>query len=294
VRNSRGDIILADKTDRVKTAISEQTAFVMTKIMENVISSSGTGSRVSLDNKFGVEVAAKTGSTNDDRDRYFVAYTPEYVGACWFGYDNNKALTSYSVNPALSLWDNTMLQIYEKLEEKGVNYKKKFDVPSGVVKVKYCTVSGKLASQNCEKDLYCEINGGTCVEEGYFTLGTQPTETCDRHILVDWCVDSKAICFDGCTCTNIRQVALRQNFRAFESYVSVKDSQYLYYPIPADYIFPTSDSVPFYANLPEYEGVKYFGLSTSIKKPYNRICIEHYHPEEKPEENPEENPIFPE
>lgn len=278
VRDSRGDIILSDKTGRVKAALSEQNAYIMTSIMKNVVANSaGTGYRVTVDDKFNVEVAAKTGSTNDDRDRYFVGYTPEYVGACWFGYDNNKALSGYSVNPALSLWDNVMKLIYTDLENSSTSYKKKFDVPSGVIKVKYCTVSGKLAGENCKKDLYCEINGGSCIEEGYFAIGTQPTETCDLHILVDWDTTTKAICFDGCLCPTTKKVALRLNYRAFDSYVSVSDTQYLYYPIPADYVFPTKTSVPFYANLPEYEGIKYFGLSSSIKKPYNRVCLEHYH-----------------
>jgi penicillin-binding protein 1A len=279
VKNSRGDIILSDRTNRVKNALSPQNAFIMTSIMKNVVSSSaGTGYRVTLDNEYDVEVAAKTGSTNDDRDRYFVAYTPEYVGACWFGYDNNKALTCYSVNPALSLWDNVMKIIYRGKTERGEEYQKKFDIPSGIIKVKYCTVSGKLVGDACEKDLYCEISNSSCVEEGYFALGTQPTEVCDKHVLVDWDVDTKAICFDGCTCQNTKKVALRQNYRAFESYVSVTDTQYLYYPIPDDYVFPENKNLPFYANHPDYEGVKYFGLSTSIKAPYNRICIEHYNP----------------
>ncbi len=291
VRNMRGDIILSDKTGRVTTALSEQTAYVMNSIMRNVVSSSaGTGYRVTVDNKYGIEVAAKTGSTNDDRDRYFVGLTPEYVGACWFGYDNNKALSGYSVNPALSLWDNVMKFIYEDLEKEGEKYKKAFDVPSGIIKVKYCTVSGMLPSENCSKDLYCEIAGGSCIEEGYFAIGTQPTKTCDKHILVDWDPTTKAICFDGCLCPTTRKVALRLNYRAFDKYVSVSDSQYLYYPIPADYVFPTKTSVPFYANLPEYEGVKYFGLSSSIKKPCNRICTEHYRPKTDDEpENPWED-----
>ncbi len=279
VRNSRGDIILSDKTGRITTAISEQNAYIMTSIMRNVVANSaGTGYRVTLDDQYSVEVAAKTGSTNDDRDRYFVGLTPEYVGACWFGYDNNKALSGYSVNPALSLWDNVMKFIYKDLTEEGVEYKKSFDIPTGVIKVKYCTVSGKLASSNCSKDLFCEIQGGSCIEEGYFAIGTQPTEACDCHVLVDWDTTTKAICFDGCVCPTTKKVALRLNYRAFESYVSVSDTQYLYYPIPSDYVFPEKTSVPFYANLPIYDGVKYFGLSSSVKKPYNRICLEHYHP----------------
>ncbi len=279
VRNSRGDIILSDKTNRVQNVLSPQNAYIMTSMLKNVVSSSGTGSRVSVDNQFGIEVAAKTGTTNDDRDRYFVGVTPEYVGACWFGYDNNKALTGYSVNPALSLWDNVMKILYQTKVDRGEDYEKEFEKPSGIIEIEYCSVSGKLVGPYCEDDFYCEVNGGSCIEKGVFALGSQPTEICDCHIPVKWDVNTKAICFDGCTCTNTREVVLRLHYRAFDEYVSVKDSQYLYYPIPNDYVFPTSTSLPFYANLPEYDGVKYFGLSSSISAPYNRICIEHYRPD---------------
>lgn len=35
-------------------------------------------------------VFAKTGTTSDNKDVYFAGGTPYFVGACWFGYDDNS------------------------------------------------------------------------------------------------------------------------------------------------------------------------------------------------------------
>lgn len=62
-----------------------------TRILQNVVTN-GTASGITLDKK--VAVAGKTGTTNDDKDRYFVGFTPYYTAACWFGYDTPKYLAN--------------------------------------------------------------------------------------------------------------------------------------------------------------------------------------------------------
>lgn len=284
IRDRQGNILIS-KDENHKVAVSEQSAYLMTSVLQNVITNpTATGRRVTLDDEFEIEVAGKTGSTNDNRDIYFAAYTPEYVGAVWFGYDNNKSLSGYSINPALSLWDNVFKLIYQDLEEKGVEYEKQFTEPAGIVEVEYCTVSGKLATADCYKDAYYyDVNKntftGSCVEKGAFAVGTQPTEKCDCHVKVLWDKTTRAICFDGCTCPESDLIELsfrRDNEREFESYVSVADGQFIYKDIPLGYVFPTSEKVPFFNNL--YGEKTYFGISSSVSKPWNRICIEHYNP----------------
>ncbi|MCM3702760.1 PBP1A family penicillin-binding protein [Paenibacillus macerans] len=75
-----------------KRVISEQTAYYMTKMMENVVNE-GTGRRAKIDRP----VAGKTGTTqhgipglrsSKNRDVWFVGYTPEWTAAVWMGYDN--------------------------------------------------------------------------------------------------------------------------------------------------------------------------------------------------------------
>ena len=136
----------------------------MTSIMRNVVSSAaGTGYRVTLDNTYGVEVAAKTGSTNDDRDRYFVGLTPEYVGACWFGYDNNQILRKSQTGYAKSLWNKAMKVLHENLQIKD------FEQPSGIEVLEYCTATGQLATAGC-----------TAKDKGVYKSSNKPVE-CELH-----------------------------------------------------------------------------------------------------------------
>lgn len=296
IRDRRGSILL--KKDPVhKVAVSETSAYTMTAMLMNVVGQAGaTGTRVTLDEAFEIEVAGKTGSTNDDRDRYFVAYTPEYVGAVWFGYDNNKSLGGFTGNPALSLWDRVFTVIYQDFKDNGVDYQKEFYMPTGMVRANYCSVSGKLATAACYKDIYYydvakKAFTGNAVMTGVFAAGTQPLEKCDCHVEVLYDTKTQAICFDDCNCPtkDLVSVSFRlNNEREFDSFVYVLDGDCIYKDIPDDYVFPTDKTKPFFANL--YPSGTYFG-SLPAAKPRNRVCMEHYKVEEEgtEEESKEES-----
>ncbi len=68
--------------------ITPQTAYLMVKLMEDVVNQ-GTATRVK---KLGRPVAGKTGTTNDETDTWFVGYTPELAAGVWVGYDNIRSL----------------------------------------------------------------------------------------------------------------------------------------------------------------------------------------------------------
>lgn len=65
-----------------------ETAYVLTHMMQAVIQE-GTGRRA---RGLGRPAAGKTGTTNDNRDAWFVGYTPDLVTAVWLGYDDSRSL----------------------------------------------------------------------------------------------------------------------------------------------------------------------------------------------------------
>ena len=122
-----------------ETVISEASAYVMNRMMETVVSSSrGTGRAARLD---GVELIAKTGTTNDWKDIWFVGCTPEYVTGLWVGYDTPKDIgTSLS---SATIWKNVFGDIAEAEELKT------FKPSNSVVQRQYCTETGLIAGPNC-------------------------------------------------------------------------------------------------------------------------------------------------
>ena len=76
---------LVDNRDQV---LDPMTAYQITSMMEGVIQR-GTGTSVQA---LGVPVAGKTGTTNDEKDAWFVGYTPDLVTGVYLGYDNPTPL----------------------------------------------------------------------------------------------------------------------------------------------------------------------------------------------------------
>ena len=70
-------------------AVSPELAFVMSHVMQSVIEE-GTAS--SIKNKLKRPAAGKTGTTNANRDAWFVGYTPDVVAGVWVGFDDSRPL----------------------------------------------------------------------------------------------------------------------------------------------------------------------------------------------------------
>jgi penicillin-binding protein 1A len=85
--DSKNEPELADERKQI---IDPHTAFQMTKIMEGVVTR-GTGTRIK-EILPGVPVAGKTGTTNEEKDAWFVGYTPNLVVGVFIGYDTPKPM----------------------------------------------------------------------------------------------------------------------------------------------------------------------------------------------------------
>ena len=268
VEDKDGKVILStDKPSEV--VISEQTASIMTKLLEAVVDS-GTGKKITLKNS--IDIAGKTGTTNADYDRWFVGYTPYYLCGVWFGYDLNQTLTNFSVNPAMTIWDSVMTEIHADMiaaDKAGESKLKTFTDAPGLVKATYCMDSGKLMTDACAKD-----PRGSRAQTGYFTVSTVPTESCDVHVLVNYDKTTKGVASQYCRSQNIVQYGLiRVENRSFPKDIKVTDAQYVYRRLPSSVAPAGWTGVPFFANMlsdGEYCGNS--GKST----PFNHFCCDHY------------------
>lgn len=155
VENSIGEVILEPDVVRVQ-AIGEDTAYIMNRLLKNVLGTGGTAPGIGPKTSDGV---GKTGTTNETRDVWFAGVTPNYVTATWFGYDSNDSMLDYYKNikhPGASAWAKIMDTMQEGTENKD------FEVSEAVEKKPYCKASGGNPGALC-----------TELGEGYYKKGTE-------------------------------------------------------------------------------------------------------------------------
>lgn len=101
-------------------------AYLMIDMMRSVVTS-GTARRARIE---GVEVAGKTGTTNNNIDAWFCGFTPDMQAIIWYGNDDNTPMRKVeggglTAAPVFAAFGREYFKIYP-------DAKKEFDVPSGV------------------------------------------------------------------------------------------------------------------------------------------------------------------
>jgi penicillin-binding protein 1A len=122
---------------QLEQVIDPRIAFITTYVMQDVVIS-GTGTRV---RSIGRPVAAKTGTTNDNRDAWFIGATPSLITGVWVGFDQEASLGQQEVGgrAAAPIWLYFMEKALQKTPVES------FPVPQGIVFVKVNAQTGKPA-----------------------------------------------------------------------------------------------------------------------------------------------------
>ena len=76
---------------------------------------SGTNTYITIP---GMSIAAKTGTTNKEFDKWFCGFTPYYTGAVWFGYDKNEVVRWNGYNPASLIWLGIMREAHQRIRRQ--------------------------------------------------------------------------------------------------------------------------------------------------------------------------------
>ena len=160
--NSSGKTIVKSKQKK-KKVMSEDVAFILQSLLtEPVNGTSGTAKYCKIN---GIDVAAKTGTTNENYDRWLCGFTPYYTAVTWFGYDLNETIDFSNKNPSGQIWASVIKTIHTGLANK------QFNIPSsGIETSNICSKTGLLASSGCPSTYY-----------EYYLNGTSPTSHCTEH-----------------------------------------------------------------------------------------------------------------
>lgn len=186
VEDKNGNVILNPEKD-IRQAqqakgeniqvISPQTAFVMTKLLEQTVNNGGTLSPQSWKfdyktedgKKYTMPSGGKTGTTQNWADAWTVGFTPYYTSAFWFGFDKpGQSLGLHITGATLAgfAWGDYMRAINRDLIPKDFP-----QPPSGVIQATVCSTSGQILTPEC----------GNHQTTQWFLAGTQPTTVCSLH-----------------------------------------------------------------------------------------------------------------
>jgi penicillin-binding protein 1A len=176
----RNDQVIYEHRSEPVAVLSQQTAFLMTDILKDVVRR-GTAGRL----RIGYPVAAKTGTTNENRDAYLVAYTPEIVVSFWIGHDIPILGTVAGGSGTPVNYMNVLLpKVIEGLEPTD------FVRPSGISgPISICNKSGLRPGPYCPPEsIVSEI----------FPTGMVPQSDCDLHLEMEICRVSELLPGDYC------------------------------------------------------------------------------------------------
>ena len=121
--------VIYEFTPSSKEITTPQQAYLMTSILKSVVDR-GTGIRARVR---GIDIAGKTGTTNDNIDGWFAGYSPTIETIVWFGNDDNKPMhrkeTGGRVSgPAFNMFYKNILKLYPQIQRE-------FEMPEGIMEV---------------------------------------------------------------------------------------------------------------------------------------------------------------
>ena len=156
--------------------LSPQTAFVMSKLLENTVNGPGTLSaqswkfdyKTDKGQKYSIHAGGKTGTTQNWADAWTVGFTPYNTAAFWFGFDKPGQSLGLKITGATLAgfaWGDYMREIHWGMLSKDFN-----KPAEGVIEVTVCSVSGKIPTPECRK-----------TTTQWVLAGTQPTDICPVH-----------------------------------------------------------------------------------------------------------------
>ena len=162
VLDSDGNTVLTSNPLSYRV-FSPETAFLISDMLQGVITggtASGHASIITNDAGEYIATAGKTGTTDDNLDKWFCGYTPYYCASVWYGYDNRLRQTTIASGDrsnAIRIWYYVMSRIHGSCETAS------FVRPESVIQMPVCS-SGYYATE------YCQAAG--TVTTDYFVSGS--------------------------------------------------------------------------------------------------------------------------
>ena len=172
IEDKNGNLIEENAPER-QIVISEQTAYMMTNLLQTVIDR-GTGGSARWRHRFYRKAAGKTGTTNEYTDAWFVGYTPQICTVVWVGLDDPFMTLGHGQTgsrAALPIWAKFMKAGHDTL---GLPWED-FARPDGIVEIDVCKDTYQIARKYCPN-----------TETELFIEKYAPIDSCNVHLGRRW------------------------------------------------------------------------------------------------------------
>lgn len=122
-------------------AIEPEPYYLIVTAMQEVVRS-GTARRMNSDIPAALNIAGKTGTTDDYRDSWFAGFSGNLLNVVWVGNDDNKKTGLSGSSGALPVWMDIMKDLPQKPLE--------VNIPEGIIEKTVDTATGLLFNSECE------------------------------------------------------------------------------------------------------------------------------------------------
>jgi len=154
--------------DRREQVLDPMTAYQITSMMEGVVQR-GTATVV---REVGKPVAGKTGTTNDEKDVWFVGFAPDMAVGVYLGYDKPRQIGARATGGGIAapiVKDFLKLALAEKPAVP-------FRVPPGIKLIRIDPKSGMRIAAGSPGGLLEAFKPGTAPPDSYSVIGYQDGE----------------------------------------------------------------------------------------------------------------------
>ena len=152
------------KSEQIEKRIFDKdvASLLQNMLQQPVLGLNGTATYCKID---GVDVCAKTGTTDENYDRWLCGFTPYYTAVTWFGFDQNETINFNQRNPAGLIWTNVMHRIHSG------KVSTHFNIDKNLQAYRICSKTGLRARNGCS---------ATYTYTEYYLKGTVPG-ACTMH-----------------------------------------------------------------------------------------------------------------
>lgn len=171
IKDRHGEVVY-EQQEEPKAVLSGETAYLINDILQDV---AGYGTAAGLESDY--NIAAKTGTTSDNRDAWLLTYSPDFVISFWMGHDVQRLGRIDGGSSTTVPFMNAILPAVEEITAGS-----EFSRPEGIGEpVAVCSKSGLRPGDDCPSDsIVYEV----------FPRGEAPAEECELHEELEVCKSS--------------------------------------------------------------------------------------------------------